>query len=125
MSAAGTAYAYACALLADGTIKCWGNEVSGQFGDGTASALRLTPVTVNGITNAIDLSIAQTSGSDGSSFACATLANGQVKCWGAASVNQLGYASTTTATSPVTVQGIFTAQKVFVTGNSSSSTVSQ
>jgi hypothetical protein len=35
-------------VLADGTARCWGNNGSGQIGDGTTTS-RLTPTTVTGL----------------------------------------------------------------------------
>ena len=34
---------HACALLRDGTVRCWGGNVRGQIGDGTLGAHALTP----------------------------------------------------------------------------------
>ncbi len=65
-----------CALISDGTIKCWGTLP----GANSATA-------VSGITNAVDLSISNSNGS--SSFACAVLATGSIKCWGTNGYGQL------------------------------------
>ena len=66
---------FTCALLASGSVECWGDNSGGELGDG--STTRSTrPVAVSGITTATSL----TAGGDG--FACASLADGAVECWG-------------------------------------------
>jgi alpha-tubulin suppressor-like RCC1 family protein len=90
-----------CALLADGIVKCWGNNGVGQLGDGTLIN-RYTPVTVSGISStnrAVSISL-------GGSNACAILENGTVKCWGWNSFGQIGDGTTTQRTVPVSVPGI-------------------
>ena len=42
---------HSCAVLADGTMKCWGNNGNGALGDGTTT-WSATPVEVLGITTA-------------------------------------------------------------------------
>jgi alpha-tubulin suppressor-like RCC1 family protein len=92
---AGTAFA--CALLTDGTVKCWGNNVYGQLGqdstaaisDGTGSSLAsLTPIYLGTNRTAIQISA-------GNGFACALLNNGSTKCWGRNNWAQLGIDSST------------------------------
>ena len=66
---------HTCALLADGTVKCWGQNQFGQLGNGTMNNKFDIPVTVIGLTNA-------TAVAAGWQHACALLADGRVTCWG-------------------------------------------
>ena len=73
----------ACALLASGHVECWGSDRWGQLGDGTIEAGRDTPIEVQGISSATEISV-------GGSFACALLASGHLECWGQNTSGQLG-----------------------------------
>jgi len=92
---------FACALLTDGTVKCWGYNGYGQLGDGTKTTQN-TPVQVSGLTNVQSIYLA----SDGYGFACALLTDGTVKCWGYNGYGQLGDGTKTLSSVPVTVQNI-------------------
>src|SRR5262245_25506835 len=37
---------HTCALLADGTVRCWGSHTAGQLGDGSSAPSSTVPVTV-------------------------------------------------------------------------------
>ena len=74
--------AHACALLSDRTVKCWGDNVAGQLGDGSVTDSPV-PVTVAGITNATAIGA-------GAQHMCALLATGGVQCWGANNNGALG-----------------------------------
>ena len=95
---------HACAVLGNGGVRCWGNNLGGQLGDGTR-VTRTTPTTVNGIGNAAAISA-------GDFHTCAVLKNGRVSCWGANDYGQLGDGSLTDRTTPVTVNGISAAVAV-------------
>jgi alpha-tubulin suppressor-like RCC1 family protein len=94
-----TAGAYhTCALLVDGTLRCWGQNDLGQLGDGTSSSSS-TPVTVRGITGATDVR-------GGGQHTCALLVDGTVQCWGNNYQGQLGDGTATPSFTPVRVVGI-------------------
>jgi O-glycosyl hydrolase/alpha-tubulin suppressor-like RCC1 family protein len=76
-----------CALLAGGSVDCWGTNEDGQLGDGSTVASDV-PVPVKGITNAV--AIAGGGDSGGITEACALLSNGHVDCWGDNRSGELG-----------------------------------
>jgi alpha-tubulin suppressor-like RCC1 family protein len=94
--------ATACAVLQTGIAKCWGDDTSGELGDGFTTNQK-TPVTVNGLSGGV-VQIINT-GEDG----CALLqSSGEVQCWGADDVGQIGNGTTsaTPSLTPVTVSGL-------------------
>jgi alpha-tubulin suppressor-like RCC1 family protein len=95
---------HSCAVLRDGSIRCWGDNVFGALGDGTTTSSS-TSVAVSGITNALNASA-------GRSYTCALLSDGSVKCWGDNSQGALGNGSTTNSSMPVVVAGITNASGV-------------
>ncbi len=64
-----------CALLADGKIRCWGENANGQLGNGVTGAARLTPVEVVTIDDAVEIS-------GDSDLTCARRADDSLWCWG-------------------------------------------
>jgi alpha-tubulin suppressor-like RCC1 family protein len=97
-TALSTGYNHACALLADGTVKCWGRDTDGQLGDGGHMSTS-TPVQVKGVTDAVAVSA-------GGSHSCALLAGGGAVCWGSNGEGQLGDGSTVSSAIPVPVAGL-------------------
>lgn len=75
---------FACALIADGTVRCWGFNADGQLGDGT-TVNSMAPVAVSGLSDVVAIS-ASTEGD----FACALTSSQAIECWGLALNGQLG-----------------------------------
>jgi len=73
---------HTCALLATGTVQCWGGNFAGQLGDGTSTG-RVTPAEVRQLRGVTALAV-------GFGHACALLATGTVQCWGENAFGQLG-----------------------------------
>src|SRR5213596_3433670 len=96
---------HSCALLGDGTVRCWGRNVDGQLGDGTVADPATgppgssTPVQVSGITGAAAV-IA------GGYHTCALFADGTAQCWGRNHDGQLGDGTFTRSSTPVRVGGL-------------------
>src|SRR5262249_38157673 len=99
-----------CALTASGGVKCWGANDSGQLGDGTFQD-RAAPTDVIGLTSGV-VAI-----SVGRFNACAGMAGGTVKCWGANGGGELGTDPSAPRTVPVDVPGIAGATAVMAGPN--------
>ena len=94
---------FSLALLADGTVKAWGKNISGQLGNGVSgeNAGSAIPVTVTGLTQVTAIAAGRT-------HAMALLADGTVKAWGNNEYGELGIGTlggNSISPVPVTVTG--------------------
>jgi alpha-tubulin suppressor-like RCC1 family protein len=73
---------HTCALLQEGTVKCWGAGALGQLGQGLAQS-SLVPTQVKGLSRVKAIAAGQ-------DHSCALLESGGVECWGSNNAGQLG-----------------------------------
>jgi len=85
-------FLHTCALLDDGTVRCWGGASSGQLGYGNGNSIgddetpaSAGPVPIGGSVVSIGAGWFHT---------CALLDDGGVKCWGRGNDGRLGYGNT-------------------------------
>jgi len=100
--------AHACALLNDGSVKCWGLNSSGQLGNGTTTNAN-TPTSVSTLTSGV------TAISGGQEFTCA-IVTGAAKCWGLNSSGQIGDGTTTNRLTPTQSTGLTSGITAITTG---------
>jgi alpha-tubulin suppressor-like RCC1 family protein len=107
---------HSCALLTDGSIRCWGSQCDGRLGDGgvisnclgdAPDVFSTTPIQVQGITQATAIVC-------GGYHTCA-IVGGTVQCWGFNLNGELGNGTEQDSSIPVQVIGI-TAAKAIVAG---------
>ncbi len=67
-----------CAIV-NGLVECWGNNMSGQLGDGTTSSSNRPSIVIGAGSAATDVGTAQSG--FGSGYTCAVVKSG-VRCWG-------------------------------------------
>ena len=99
-----TAFKTACALLDDGSVKCWGDRADGLLGNGGSTADLDAPPTT-----AINLGSGRTAKAitGGEAHFCAILDDDSVKCWGNGANGKLGTGSTGGQNTPTSTSGSF------------------
>jgi alpha-tubulin suppressor-like RCC1 family protein len=97
-----------CAIVTTGTIQCWGDNSTGELGDGTTTTSTVAQQ-VSNIANATAVA------SDDAHSYCAIVGSGAIDCWGSNMSGQLGNGATSNSSIPVAVTGITTA--ISVTGD--------
>lgn len=65
---------HGCALHHDGTVSCWGDNASGQLGNGTRTSTR-KPARVEGLEGVVEIDV-------GEQHSCARREGGEILCWG-------------------------------------------
>jgi alpha-tubulin suppressor-like RCC1 family protein len=89
---------HTCALLAGGSVWCWGRNDVGQLGTGTKVDSSVpVAVLMAGTATAI---------AAGDKYTCAAVSGGGVDCWGQNSGGQLGDGTTTDHSLPAPVTGL-------------------
>lgn len=104
---------FACALLEDRSVWCWGRNDEGQLGYTTTD---LCPEDIGGgktrsvACHTFPFQVANlepaTAVETGDSFACAIAASGGVRCWGGNAEGELGNGTSYASQTPVAVDGL-------------------
>jgi len=101
---------HSCALITNGTMKCWGWNGHGQIGDNSLGTNRLTPVTASSLSGVSSISLRSAS-------SCVKLSNGTAKCWGYNADGQVGDGTSGTARAvPTLVAGLSGVSSVSASG---------
>lgn len=95
---------HTCAVMGNSTVQCWGDDGSGQLGDG----LRIDRATPEPVPGLIGASAVAT----GAAHTCVGLVDGRVECWGYNGEGQLGGSTLHRSPNPVEVPGLTTAISV-------------
>ena len=85
---------HTCAILDDGSVRCWGNNAYGQLGYGNTNDVGTTPTTTPNTAGPVDLGQKAIAISAGGNHTCALLADQSVDCWGSGDFGELGYGNT-------------------------------
>lgn len=99
---ASTSADYNCGLRANGTAWCWGDNTSGNLGDGTTTP-RSRPTQVRGVGNTAPYTDWIQIGGK-----CGVRASGVAYCWGEGSNGENGNGASSDVSSPVVVSGGYT-----------------
>ncbi len=100
ISAGGRFRGHACAIARDNSIVCWGDNDSGQIGDGTTDD-RTSPVPVS---LPAGMGVVSMAAGDAHMCVIALVSHGATQCWGGNDSGQLGDGTTIDRLVPVGVQ---------------------
>jgi alpha-tubulin suppressor-like RCC1 family protein len=89
---------HTCAVTSGATVRCWGDNESGELGDGTRTRRR-APVAVRDVQDAVDIGA-------GGRHTCAVTGGGAVECWGGNEWGQLGVRTGLARSRPARVAGL-------------------
>jgi alpha-tubulin suppressor-like RCC1 family protein len=101
-------HSHACAIVANGAVRCWGKGDVGQLGNGLRNQSSV-PVAVMGLTGATVISA-------GLDHTCAVV-NGAARCWGGNAYGELGNNSNMASDVPVTPMGLTTGVTAIAAGD--------
>jgi alpha-tubulin suppressor-like RCC1 family protein len=87
---------HACAVRRSGQVACWGSDFHGMLGDGRPFTIGFAPVTVSGLTDALQVAC-------GYWHTCAVRRSGAVTCWGDNGGGQIGDGTATDSYTPAEV----------------------
>ncbi len=112
---------HSCALLDNGSVKCWGSNTYGGLGVGDFAHRGDGAGEMGDSLPAVDLGIGRTAIdiAAGVSHTCAVLDDTTVKCWGQGAVGKLGNGSSTDSNVPVVVTGLSGVSSVRLGGSHS------
>ena len=88
---------HTCAVLDNGTVKCWGYNNQGQIGQGNTTNYGVSAATSGDNLPIVPLGTGRTAVAVGAGdyYSCALLDNATVKCWGLNTNGRLGQGNTT------------------------------
>jgi len=94
---------HSCAVLDDGSLRCWGFNADGQLGYGNTNTIGddETPGSVGPVNFGPGRTVKAISAGD--YHTCAVLDDGSVRCWGYGGDGRLGYGNTNNVTDPRSV----------------------
>ena len=111
--AVGAGWEHTCAVHATGEVSCWGDDSSGELGNGETADSVPVPVKAVGLDDAVDVTA-------GDWHTCALRSTGEVSCWGRNRDGQLGNDDMgIDSYVPVSVTGISDAVSVSANGEHS------
>ncbi|HEX2503275.1 MAG TPA: hypothetical protein VHK00_04985 [Miltoncostaeaceae bacterium] len=90
---------HTCAVLDDGSMRCWGFGTSGQLGTGATADVGDNEPAAAGVV-VLPPGRAARAVAGGAGHTCAVLDNGTVSCWGFGANGRLGYGNATQRTTP-------------------------
>ena len=107
---------HACALLANGGVRCWGADVNGQVGEGNRDVKHYPPEAAK-VGPSAEVRA-------GSNHTCARLRDNTVVCWGDNKHHQMADGTTDSRLEPVRIQGLYSVTELAAAGDATCAVMS-